>query len=58
MFDTNTYRGLHHAEMAAKGEFPENFGPNLEWIRQRAQQQIADDKLAAEEKAKKRRRAE
>ena len=62
IFDLNTYRGRRHAEKAEKGEFPENFGPNLEWIRQRAQQQIADDKLAAEEKerraAKKRRRAE
>lgn len=62
IFDSNTQTGRRHAEKAAKGEFPENFGPNLEWIRQRAQQQIADDKLAAEEKerraAKKRRRAE
>ena len=62
IFDSNTYRGRRHAEKAAKGEFPDNFGPNLEWIRQRAQQQVADDKLAAEEKerraAKKRRRAE
>jgi len=62
IFDSNTYRGRCRAEKAAKGEFPENFGPNLEWIRQRAQQQLADDKLEAEEKerraAKKRRRAE
>jgi len=62
IFDLNTYRGRRHAEKAEKGEFPENFGPNLEWIRQRAQQQIADDKLKAEEKerraAKKRRKAE
>ena len=50
MFDTNTHMGRRHAEKAAKGEFPDNFGPNLEWIRQRAQQQVADDKLAAEEK--------
>ena len=62
IFDTNTKTGRRHAAKAAKGELPENFGPNLEWIRQRAQQRIADDKLAAEEKerraAKKRRRAE
>ena len=62
IFDTNTKTGRRHAAKAAKGEFPDNFGPNLEWIRQRAQQQVADDKLAAEEKerraAKKRRRAE
>jgi hypothetical protein len=57
-FDINTQTGRRHAEKAANGEYPENFGPNLEWIRQRAQQQLADDKLAAEEKAKKRRRAE
>jgi len=57
-FDSNTRTGLHHAEKAANGEYPDNFGPNLEWIRQRAQQQLADDKLAAEKKAKKRRRAE
>ena len=62
MFDTNTHMGRRHAEKAAKGEYPDNFGPNLEWIRQRAQQQLADDKLEAEEKerraAKKRRKAE
>ena len=62
IFDTNTQTGRRHAEKAANGEYPDNFGPNLEWIRQRAQQQVADDKLAAEEKerraAKKRRRAE
>jgi hypothetical protein len=62
IFDTNTKTGRRHAAKAAKGELPENFGPNLEWIRQRAQQRIADDKLAAEEKerraAKKRRKAE
>ena len=62
IFDTNTKTGRRHAAKAAKGELPDNFGPNLEWIRQRAQQQLADDKLAAEEKerraAKKRRRAE
>ena len=62
IFDTNTKTGRRHAAKAAKGELPESFGPNLEWIRQRAQQRIADDKLAAEEKerraAKKRRRAE
>jgi hypothetical protein len=62
MFDTNTHMGRRHAEKAAKGEYPDNFGPNLEWIRQRAQQRVADDKLAAEEKerraAKKRRKAE
>ena len=62
IFDTNTQTGRRHAEKAANGEYPDNFGPNLEWIRQRAQQQLADDKLAAEEKerraAKKRRRAE
>ena len=61
-FDINTQTGRRHAEEAANGEYPDNFGPNLEWIRQRAQQQVADDKLAAEEKerraAKKRRRAE
>ena len=61
-FDINTQTGRRHAEKAANGEYPENFGPNLEWIRQRAQQRIADDKLAAEEKerraAKKRRKAE
>ena len=58
IFDTNTKTGRRHAAKAAKGELPESFGPNLEWIRQRAQQRIADDKLAAEKKAKKRRRAE
>ena len=62
IFDTNTKTGRRHAAKAAKGELPDNFGPNLEWIRQRAQQQLADDKLAAEEKerraAKKRRKAE
>tara|TARA_B100000482_G_scaffold141803_1_gene104509 strand:+ start:224 stop:1318 length:1095 start_codon:yes stop_codon:yes gene_type:complete len=62
MFDSNTHTGCRHAANAANGEYPENFGPNLEWIRQRAQQQIADDKLAAEEKerraAKRSRRAE
>ena len=29
IFDSNTYRGRRHAEKAAKGEFPDNFGPNL-----------------------------
>ena len=61
-FDINTQTGRRHAEEAANGEYPDNFGPNLEWIRQRAQQQVADDKLEAEEKerraAKKRRKAE
>ena len=61
-FDINTRTGRRHAEEAANGEYPDNFGPNLEWIRQRAQQQVADDKLEAEEKerraAKKRRKAE
>ena len=38
MFDSNTHTGCRHAANAANGEYPENFGPNLEWIRQRAQQ--------------------
>ena len=37
-------------EKVQTGTVHENFGEDLQWIIQRAHQQIADDKLAAEEK--------
>ena len=42
--------GFRHHEKVQTGTVHENFGEDLQWIIQRAHQQIADDKLAAEEK--------
>ena len=39
----------HHRKVQT-GTVHENFGEDFQWIIQRAHQQIADDKLAAEEK--------
>ena len=45
-----TQVGIWHAHHIKKGTVRENFGEDLQWIIQRAHQQITDDKLAAEEK--------
>ena len=46
-----TYVGQHHAHhMRIPCTVHENFGEDLQWVIQRAHQQITDDKLAAEEK--------
>ena len=46
-----TFVGHHHAcHMRIPCTVHENFGEDLQWVIQRAHQQIADDKLAAEEK--------
>ena len=42
--------GLWHARNIEKGTVHENFGEDLQWVIQRAHQKITDDKLAAEEK--------
>jgi hypothetical protein len=42
--------GLSHAYHVRQGIVHENFGEDLHWIIQRAHQKITDDKLAAEEK--------
>jgi|SaaInlV_125m_DNA_1040241.scaffolds.fasta_scaffold00220_1 hypothetical protein len=44
------YAGYYHHEKVQTGTVHENFGEDLQWIIQRAHQQIIDDKLAAEEK--------
>ena len=45
-----TQVGLWHARHIRQGTVHENFGADFQWVIQRAHQQIADDKLAAEEK--------
>ena len=45
-----TTAGIWHASHVRQGTVHENFGEDLQWIIQRAHQQITDDKLAAEEK--------
>ena len=42
--------GLLHAYHIQNGTVRENFGADLQWVIQRAHQKITDDKLAAEEK--------
>ena len=42
--------GIWHARHIKHGTVHENFGEDLQWVIQRAHQQITDDKLAAEEK--------
>ena len=42
--------GRLHACHIRQGTVHENFGEDLQWVIQRAHQQITDDKLAAEEK--------
>ena len=42
--------GMWHASYIKNGNVHENFGEDLQWVIQRAHQQITDDKLAAEEK--------
>jgi hypothetical protein len=42
--------GAYHADHIEHGTVHENFGEDLQWVIQRAHQQITDDKLAAEEK--------
>jgi hypothetical protein len=42
--------GAYHAGHIEHGTVHENFGADLQWVIQRAHQQITDDKLAAEEK--------
>ena len=42
--------GCWHARHIKQGTVHENFGEDLQWVIQRAHQQITDDKLAAEEK--------
>ena len=42
--------GKLHACHIKNGTVHENFGEDLQWVIQRAHQQITDDKLAAEEK--------
>jgi hypothetical protein len=42
--------GAYHADHIKHGTVHENFGEDLQWVIQRARQQITDDKLAAEEK--------
>ena len=42
--------GAYHAGHIEHGTVHENFGEDLQWVIQRARQQITDDKLAAEEK--------
>ena len=42
--------GAYHARHIKHGTVHENFGEDLQWVIQRAHQQITDDKLAAEEK--------
>ena len=42
--------GMWHARHISQGTVHENFGEDLQWVIQRAHQQITDDKLAAEEK--------
>ena len=42
--------GFWHHEKLQAGTVHENFGEDLQWIIQRAHQQITDDELAAEEK--------
>jgi hypothetical protein len=45
-----TFVGENHAYYIRQGTVHENFGADFQWVIQRAHQQIADDKLAAEEK--------
>ena len=45
-----TQVGRLHAYHIRQGTVHENFGEDLQWVIQRAHQQITDDKLAAEEK--------
>ena len=45
-----TYVGQHHAYHIKNGTVHENFGADFQWVIQRAHQKITDDKLAAEEK--------
>ena len=45
-----TYVGRLHAYNMRKGTVHENFGADFQWVIQRAHQKITDDKLAAEEK--------
>ena len=45
-----TYVGQHHADHIKHGTVHENFGADFQWVIQRAHQKITDDKLAAEEK--------
>jgi len=45
-----TQVGRLHAYHIENGTVRENFGEDLQWVIQRAHQQITDDKLAAEEK--------
>ena len=42
--------GMWHARHISQGTVHENFGEDLQWVIQRAHQQITDDKLAAEQK--------
>ena len=42
--------GAYHADHIKNGTVRENFGADFQWVIQRAHQQITDDKLAAEEK--------
>jgi len=44
--------GSHVNKLAAEGKLPENFETDLEWIKQRAHQKVADDKLKEEAKEK------
>jgi hypothetical protein len=45
-----TQVGMWHAYYIKNGTVRENFGADLQWVIQRAHQKITDDKLAAEEK--------
>jgi hypothetical protein len=45
-----TSAGIWHARHIRQGTVHENFGEDLQWVIQRAHQQITDDKLATEEK--------
>jgi hypothetical protein len=42
--------GAYHADHIKHGTVHENFGADLQWVIQRAHRQITDDRLAAEEK--------
>ena len=45
-----TFVGENHNYHIENGTVHENFGADFQWVIQRAHQKIADDKLAAEEK--------
>jgi len=44
--------GSHVNKLAAEGKLPANFETDLEWIKQRAHQKVADEKLREEAKEK------